>query len=102
MDEFTADILLALFSRGENPRGAEANTDVLWRRYCLPKRETLDSIAGSRGVTRERIRQIEAKALRKLRHPTRAVSLRTMGGHVPERLWVQVFGDLRPWPGKGE
>ncbi|MEE8344337.1 MAG: sigma factor-like helix-turn-helix DNA-binding protein, partial [Woeseiaceae bacterium] len=28
-------------------------------------------------VTRERIRQIEAKALRKLRHPTRADQLRS-------------------------
>jgi RNA polymerase primary sigma factor len=28
------------------------------------------------GVTRERIRQIEAKALRKLRHPTRSKKLR--------------------------
>jgi RNA polymerase primary sigma factor len=27
------------------------------------------------GVTRERIRQIEAKAIRKLRHPTRAKRL---------------------------
>jgi RNA polymerase primary sigma factor len=27
-------------------------------------------------VTRERIRQIEAKALRKLRHPSRALKLR--------------------------
>jgi len=28
------------------------------------------------GVTRERIRQIEAKALRKLRHPSRSRKLR--------------------------
>jgi RNA polymerase primary sigma factor len=28
------------------------------------------------GVTRERIRQIEAKALRKLRHPSRSKKLR--------------------------
>jgi RNA polymerase primary sigma factor len=28
------------------------------------------------GVTRERIRQIEAKALRKLRHPTRSRKLK--------------------------
>jgi RNA polymerase primary sigma factor len=28
-------------------------------------------------VTRERIRQIEAKALRKLRHPTRSKKLKT-------------------------
>lgn len=38
--------------------------------------ETLDEVARSRGVTRERIRQIEAKALRKLRHPARSSKLR--------------------------
>jgi RNA polymerase primary sigma factor len=33
---------------------------------------TLEEIGNLYTVTRERIRQIEAKALRKLRHPTRA------------------------------
>ena len=37
---------------------------------------TLEAIAAERGVTRERIRQIEAKALRKLRHPSRARHLK--------------------------
>jgi RNA polymerase primary sigma factor len=31
-------------------------------------------------VTRERIRQIEAKALRKLRHPTRSEKLKSFTG----------------------
>ena len=37
---------------------------------------TLEEIAHEFGVTRERIRQIEAKALRKLRHPSRAKKLK--------------------------
>jgi len=38
---------------------------------------TLEEIGKEFGVTRERIRQIEAKALQKLRHPTRARKLAT-------------------------
>ena len=37
---------------------------------------TLEEIGNLYQVTRERIRQIEAKALRKLRHPTRVCHLR--------------------------
>lgn len=38
--------------------------------------ETLQMIGDKFGVTRERIRQIEAKALRKLKHPSRSRTLR--------------------------
>jgi RNA polymerase primary sigma factor len=38
---------------------------------------TLEEIGKEFGLTRERIRQIEAKALEKLRHPTRAHKLAT-------------------------
>jgi RNA polymerase primary sigma factor len=38
---------------------------------------TLEEVGQHFAVTRERIRQIEAKALRKLRHPSRSHRLRT-------------------------
>ena len=41
-------------------------------------KKTLQVIGESNGVSRERIRQIEAKALRKLRHPTRTRHLKTI------------------------
>ena len=40
------------------------------------KPRTLETVGREFGVTRERIRQIEAKAIRKLRHPTRAKLLK--------------------------
>ncbi len=51
---------------------------VLQMRFGLEggKYYTLSEIGEELGVTRERIRQIEAKALRKLRHPSRARKLK--------------------------
>ena len=46
--------------------GIDMNTD-----------HTLEEVGKQFDVTRERIRQIEAKALRKLRHPTRSDQLRS-------------------------
>jgi RNA polymerase primary sigma factor len=52
---------------------------VIELRYGLDgdRDRTLSEIGDALGVTRERIRQIEAKALRKLRHPSRSKKLRT-------------------------
>ena len=53
--------------------------DVLRRRFGIDCDEhTLEEVGKEFGVTRERIRQIEAKALRNLRHPARAERLRDL------------------------
>ena len=51
---------------------------VLEERFGLNdgKPKTLEEVGKVFQVTRERIRQIEAKALRKLRHPSRSKRLR--------------------------
>ena len=43
----------------------------------MPSDHTLEEVGHQFSVTRERIRQIEAKALRKLKHPTRSNTLRS-------------------------
>jgi len=57
-----------------NPRERK----VLELRFGLidGRNRTLEEVGREFGVTRERIRQIEAKALRKLRHPTRSKRLK--------------------------
>ncbi len=45
-------------------------------RSNLPIVQQREEVGQSFAVTRERIRQIEAKALRKLRHPSRSRKLR--------------------------
>ena len=64
-----ADILLTLTEREEK---------VIRLRFGLEdgKARTLEEVGQIFGVTRERIRQIEAKALRKLRHPSRSRKLK--------------------------
>jgi len=57
---------------------SERERQVLELRFGLVdgKDHTLEEVSRYFSVTRERIRQIEAKALRKLRHPTRSRHLR--------------------------
>ena len=56
----------------------EREAAVLELRYGLSggKPHTLEEVGEKFGVTRERIRQIETKAIRRLRHPTRSNKLR--------------------------
>ena len=57
---------------------SDREREVLEMRFGLGDGQdsTLEEVGKHFGVTRERIRQIEAKALRKLRHPTRSRQLR--------------------------
>ncbi len=57
---------------------SEREREVLSMRFGLKDGHihTLEEVGQAFGVTRERIRQIEVKALRKLRHPTRSKKLR--------------------------
>ncbi|MCP5329562.1 MAG: RNA polymerase sigma factor RpoD [Pseudomonadales bacterium] len=68
--EATKDVLSSLTAREAKVLrmrfGIDMNTD-----------HTLEEVGKQFDVTRERIRQIEAKALRKLRHPTRSDHLRS-------------------------
>ena len=56
----------------------EREADVLRMRFCMydGRIHTLEEVGQIFGVTRERIRQIENKAIRKLRHPSRAKKIR--------------------------
>ncbi len=57
---------------------SEREKKVLIMRFGLDdgKSKTLEDVGKEFNVTRERIRQIEAKAIRKLRHPSRAKKLK--------------------------
>jgi RNA polymerase primary sigma factor len=66
----TAEVLASLSPREEK---------VLRMRFGIGEKSdhTLEEVGQDFSVTRERIRQIEAKALRKLRHPSRAKRLKS-------------------------
>jgi RNA polymerase primary sigma factor len=70
LSETVRDVLAGL-----TPREAK----VLRMRFGIDMNtdHTLEEVGKQFDVTRERIRQIEAKALRKLRHPSRSEQLRS-------------------------
>ena len=70
LSEQTRKVLSTLTPREEK---------VLKMRFGIDEKadHTLEEVGQNFDVTRERIRQIEAKALRKLRHPSRSKKLRS-------------------------
>ena len=68
--ETTTNVLSTLTPREER---------VLRMRFCIGMNtdHTLEEVGQQFSVTRERIRQIEAKALRKLKHPSRSKQLKS-------------------------
>ncbi|HEY0276619.1 MAG TPA: RNA polymerase sigma factor RpoD, partial [Paenirhodobacter sp.] len=70
LKETTTRVLASLTPREER---------VLRMRFCIGMNtdHTLEEVGQQFSVTRERIRQIEAKALRKLKHPSRSRKLRS-------------------------
>ncbi len=70
LHEQTAEVLKTLSPREEK---------IIRLRFGLDdgSEHTLEEVGQNFAVTRERIRQIEAKALRKLRHPSRSYRLKT-------------------------
>lgn len=77
LKEYTSQVLRTLTPREER---------VVKMRFGLEdgSEHTLEEVGQSFQVTRERIRQIEAKALRKLRHPSRSRKLKAFVDGVKE------------------
>jgi RNA polymerase primary sigma factor len=77
LKEYTSQVLRTLTPREER---------VIKMRFGLEdgSEHTLEEVGQSFQVTRERIRQIEAKALRKLRHPSRSRKLKAFVDGVNE------------------
>ena len=77
VQERTAQVLRTLSPREEK---------IIRMRFGMEdgSEHTLEEVGRAFSVTRERIRQIEAKALRKLRHPSRSEKLRSFFDHVRE------------------
>jgi len=75
VQERTAQVLRTLSPREEK---------IIRMRFGMEdgSEHTLEEVGQAFSVTRERIRQIEAKALRKLRHPSRSGKLKALVDHV--------------------
>ena len=74
----TSNAMLAEALRDILSTLTDREADVLRMRFGMEdgRAHTLEEVGQSFGVTRERIRQIENKAIRKLRHPSRAKKIK--------------------------
>ena len=78
LEEAVSDNLLREQLRETLDELGDRESRVLRLRYGLDggHPQTLEEVGKVFGVTRERVRQIEARAIRKLRHPARSSQLR--------------------------
>src|SRR5262249_20900314 len=97
LKEMTEQVLNTLTPREER---------VIKMRFGLEDgtERTLEEVGQNFAVTRERIRQIEAKALRKLRHPSRSRQLRAFLADVQtdRKNLGLLAGDGAHKPARGE
>jgi DNA-directed RNA polymerase sigma subunit (sigma70/sigma32) len=68
------ELIIPIFTGSTDERLRQACCWV--SKQCPGRSLTLEQIGNIMGVSRERVRQIEAQALRKLRHPSRINILR--------------------------
>lgn len=91
LEDTIEDILMTLVPREHRIIGLRFGLDD-------GRFRTLEEVGKEWGLTGERIRQIQAIALRKLRHPSRSQQLRTVLGSMSElninyqRLLLEIFG----------
>ncbi len=65
-----------IFKRNLTPKEEE----IIRSRYGLypnARAKTLEEVGAEHGFTRERARQVEAKAIRKLKHPSKSAKLKS-------------------------
>lgn len=67
----------------------EREVRIIRQRFA--ERKTLENTGKTEGITRERVRQIEAKAIRKLRHPSRAAMYKAVPYAELKAHWAEYY-----------